>query len=446
MAPPSPQPFGAGYQRAMAARPNRTPAFVNRLGLYEKGVHYRAKKEERIRVIREQMMENCTFTPNTAKSQSTKSTQPYASSSQSSHSPVWDRLYPHPSSRPTAKDTVPSNRHKQRESLLGRAAAAHPNDNSTFASHRSRATLSTAHSTSSMRIEQLYEHGRSKLRNRPLTDRAEAEWRRQRHENEQLKHCTFHPRTTTTTTAITAQHRDQSRRVLNLQNDAKELRRNTTRSTQHHHDQRPKYSGTSTISIVTPQHDATGRWNRPNATTTTTTGRRRGSRYPSEITVVTRPPHAPAFEYSSPPPASTRLASATSAGRLWRDDAKATSTSVALSPPLPPQEPEPPSHLWRTPSPSPPRPPPLPPTRRRLKRENDDFMVDLSSFFENPPHQPTILFHASFDDPPGFPGQQRHGGGAAQPFHAEPPPQALPKAVPDSVSHSSTISTEYGSI
>jgi hypothetical protein len=430
MAPPPP-PFGADPQHAMAPRPNRTPAFLNRMGLYEKGLHYRAIKEEKIRLIRDKMMENCTFTPNTVKSQSTKSTQ-YASSSQSSHSPVWDRLYPAPTSRPSP---AAGTQHARRRESLGRAAH-HPNDNSTLVSHRSRTTLSTA-TSSSVRIEQLYEHGRSKLRNRPLTDRAEAEWRRQRHENEQLKHCTFQPRTT----PLAVHQSDRSRRVMNLQSDAKEVRRQNTRPTQH--DQRPKDSGTSTISISTPQHDAK-RWNH-HPPTTTTTGRR-GARYPSEITVVTRP-RTPAFDCSSPPEASTRAAPNFSAGHRWREDARARSTTARTPSPLPP--PEPASHLWRTPSPSPPRPPPLPPTRRRLKRENDDFMVDLSSFCDSAP--PTLLFDATFDAP-GFPAvRQRQVGGrggaaaAIHPFRSALPP-ALPKAVPDSVSHTSTISTEYGSI
>jgi hypothetical protein len=425
MAPP-PRPFGEDHQHAMPPRPNRTPAFLNRMGLYEKGLHYRAIKEEKIRLIRDKMMENCTFTPNTIKSQSTKSTQ-YASSSQSSHSPVWDRLYPAPpTSRPSP---AAGTKHARRRESLGRAAHL-PNDSSTLVSHRSRTTLSTA-TSSSLRIEQLYEHGRSKLRNRPLTDRAEAEWRRQRYENEQLKHCTFQPRTTPL-----AVH--QSRRVTNLLNDAKEGRRQNTRPTQP--DERPKDSGTSTISISTPQHGAK-RWNH-HPPTTTTTGRR-GARYPSEITVVTRP-RTPAFDYSSPPEASPRVAPNFSAGHRWREDARAR--SITARTPSPHQPPEPASHLWRTPSPSPPRPPPLPPTRRRLKRENDDFMVDLSSFCDSAP--PTLQFDATFAAP-GFPaGQQRQvrgGGAAVHPFHSALP-QALPKAVPDSVSHTSTISTEYGSI
>jgi len=160
-------------------QPRRDPvkAPLSRLSLYERSIQQRAAKQERVRELREIMMEECTFTPNTAKSNSSSRTA--TTNASSGGESVFDRLY---RSGCSSNHSTPLKSNKR--PLKPRLSPS---------STTGRSALSRTSTAASTRVEELYAAGVRKARARPRSDRAEREWRERRREAKELSVCTFQP-------------------------------------------------------------------------------------------------------------------------------------------------------------------------------------------------------------------------------------------------------------
>lgn len=127
--------------------------------MYERSKLRLAAKERHLKKTEKEMMVGCTFTPETNKSRS---------SSKSGNTPVFDRLYSE------SKKTTP----KKANGRNGDSKRGSPTSVSSHGSNR---------------IDSLYQDGLRRAQNRKLTDKDEAEARRRRLEEEELKQCTFRP-------------------------------------------------------------------------------------------------------------------------------------------------------------------------------------------------------------------------------------------------------------
>jgi len=139
-------------------------------------------------------MEECTFTPNTAKSNASNWTATTRDSSGGGNESVFERLYRR------GGGSVSSNSGHQKltpiasNKRLGNSPQSiSPGEQSMWSWSRTSGRSTT---TGSNRLEQLYEKGVRKLRGRPVNEEAEKRERNQRAEEKELRQCTFRPTST----------------------------------------------------------------------------------------------------------------------------------------------------------------------------------------------------------------------------------------------------------
>lgn len=140
-----------------------------RLGMYERSQQHQKKRERKLAALRQQMMNECTFTP------TTRSTA--TSSKASSDESVFDRLYRSSTSTSSSRRRSPS--------------VTPVKSNVTRRRDTSQSPTTSSHVSS--RMEAIYEQGVRKLRSRPPNDRVEKALRDRRAEERELAHCTFRP-------------------------------------------------------------------------------------------------------------------------------------------------------------------------------------------------------------------------------------------------------------
>eukprot|EP00977_Amphora_coffeiformis_P012892 scaffold3276_cov168-Amphora_coffeaeformis.AAC.9 len=166
-------------ERVIATVSNRRAISGGRPGLYEREIEHKAKRDAKLQTIRKQMMEECTFTPKTLNSISSASRT--ASTNASSETKgaledVYERLYRHAGNVSTP--------HKVRNRSGSSSIYPSPSSN-----------MSRTGSACSSRIEELYQEGKQKIRNRRLTEEQERALRERRREQQQILECTFRPKT-----------------------------------------------------------------------------------------------------------------------------------------------------------------------------------------------------------------------------------------------------------
>lgn len=165
------------------------------LNLYERAMQQKKDKELKIISIKSQMMEECTFTPKTTKSNSSSRTA--TTNTSSGGDTVFDRLYRSGESVSSKMSTpLKSNCYRGRPSLSGRSTAS-----------RTSTCISN-------RMEQIYEEGVRKMRDRPINDKEEKKIRDRRREEKEIDECTFRPKLYWGQRAITSSKQSHKSKIV----------------------------------------------------------------------------------------------------------------------------------------------------------------------------------------------------------------------------------------
>lgn len=165
--------------RVTATISNRRAVSSGRGGIYERCLEYQAKREEKLKILRKEMMEECTFTPKTLQTMSSASRTSTTNASSDTKmvvDDVYERLYRHVGNVSTP----------QKPRSRAGSSTLHPTPTS---------GMSRSGSACSSRIEELYQEGKRKIRSRRLTERQERILREMRREQQDILQCTFRPKT-----------------------------------------------------------------------------------------------------------------------------------------------------------------------------------------------------------------------------------------------------------
>ncbi|CAB9520219.1 expressed unknown protein [Seminavis robusta] len=166
----------------------KTPP-TKRLTLYERSQLGLKEREKKIKSIRDELMKECTFKPNTAntikqkaggKKKMKRSPQQSTRSGDKSSSTT-------PTTASTHTTTTTSTRQYWQD--FQRSHQQQPTSDAS-----SKDGSKTSLTTKSLRFEELYKEGLRKARQRPATEKAEQELRNKRLEEEQMRECTFKPK------------------------------------------------------------------------------------------------------------------------------------------------------------------------------------------------------------------------------------------------------------
>lgn len=153
---------------------SKQKANARRLSIYERSLQQKLKKEQKLSQLRSLTLKECTFTPETVKTNTSNRTTSTRGSNTSAET-VFQRLYRHSNASSNATPVV--------NNLSNRLSLSSSNGNSS--SGRS--------SRSYQRIEELYFNGVCKARARPRNGREEKKLRESRREECELAECTFRP-------------------------------------------------------------------------------------------------------------------------------------------------------------------------------------------------------------------------------------------------------------
>jgi hypothetical protein len=145
------------------------------LTMYERSMLAMEERDRKLQVLKEKLQEECTFTPNSKRSNGSRSVD-----GSSPRTSVYTRLYD------ARKPPTP------RRTDRGASVAGSP---PSISRSRSVDSARSKHSVTSTRLVEMHERGQELLRQRGMNNRQEEEARRRRLEEEELANCTFTPKT-----------------------------------------------------------------------------------------------------------------------------------------------------------------------------------------------------------------------------------------------------------